>query len=91
MLQTTRSIEVWSSLLPCLSSLSPSEIKELIISIDQAVTIKADFTPPFKRNSSAIGASKSFTTSSFTEFQRSAVDDFAKLGSRVTLLQDNIG
>ena len=79
------------SLLPRLSSLSPSKIKDLIISVDQAVTIKADFTTPFKSTSSAIGASKSFTTSSFTQFQNSVVDDFAKLGSRVTLLQDNIG
>ena len=66
LLQATRSVEVWSSLLPRFSSLSPSEIKELIISVDQAVTFKTDFTTPFKSNSSTLGSPKSFT--SFTEF-----------------------
>ena len=90
LLQTTHSVEVWSSLLPRLSSLSPSEIKKIIISVDQAVTFKTDFTTLFKSNSSALGSPTSSTTS-FTVFQRSIVDDFAKLGSRVSLIQDNIG
>ena len=77
-------------LLPHLSSLSSSEIKELIISVDQVVTFKTDFTTPFKSNSSALGSPTSSTTS-FTVFQCSVVDDFAKLGSRVSLIQDNIG
>ena len=91
LLQTTHSVEVWSSLLPRLSSLWPSEIKELIISVDQAVTFKTEFTTLFKSNSSALGSPTSLTTSSFTVFQRSVLDDFAKLGLRVSLIQDNIG
>ena len=78
-------------LLPHLSSLSSSEIKELIISVDQVVTFKTEFTTLFKSNSSALGSPTSLTTSSFTVFQRSVLDDFAKLGLRVSLIQDNIG
>ena len=63
LLKTTRSVEVWSSLLPRFTSLSPSEIKKLVIFVDQAVTIKADFKTPFKSNSSTVDSSMNLGSS----------------------------
>ena len=48
LLKTERSVEVWSSLLPRLSSLSPCGFKSLVCSVDQVVEVKTDFTTPFK-------------------------------------------
>ena len=63
LLQATRSVEIWSSLFPRLISLSPSGIKTLFISVDQAVSVKSDFTTPCKSNSSTLSSSSNLASS----------------------------
>ena len=135
LLKAKRSVEVWSSLLPHLILLYPSEIKNLVISVDQVVFVKSDFKTPFKSNASTLPSSSNLPSSvvvdeplvlsdntlrvqvkqldrllplvctridssvlrsehlcsTFNILESSIVDDLDRFGSRVSLLQDNIG
>ena len=53
LLNVERSVKVWSSLLPSLSSLPPRDIKNLVVSIDQAAGV---FKTPFKNKAASFTA-----------------------------------